>query len=75
MRSTRQSLYERDGIGVSCPRPGMTEPIGGAVQKMGYHQTPNDVAKIILETETTPNMKGNQVYAEGGKGSEFAHSL
>ena len=80
MRSMRKTIYERDGIRVNCVCPGMTESrmttsIVGAFKEMGYAQTSDDVAKIILGIETTPDMNGKSVYVEGGEGSEFEDSL
>lgn len=76
----RKTIHERDGVRVNCVCPGMTESsmtasIISAFKKMGYVQTSDDVAKIILGIQTIPGLNGKSVYIEGGKGSEFEGSF
>jgi hypothetical protein len=49
----------------------MTTSVISVFREMGYAQTSDDVAKIILGIETTPDTNGKSVYVEGSEGSEF----
>ncbi|KAI5366358.1 Putative short-chain dehydrogenase/reductase SDR, NAD(P)-binding domain superfamily [Septoria linicola] len=81
LRSTRKTLYERDGIRVNAVCPGVTDtPMTAAIidafRDNGlFWQSPESVAKIVLGLMTNEEMNGKAVYVEGGAGFEFEDGL
>lgn len=81
LRSSRKTLYERDGIRVNAVCPGvtdtpMTEKIIQAFKENNlWWQSPESVARMILGLETTVSMNGKAIYIEGGEGWEFEDSF
>ncbi|KAL1590933.1 hypothetical protein WHR41_00411 [Cladosporium halotolerans] len=81
LRSTRKTLFERDGIRVNAVCPGVTEtPMTAAIiqpfKDAGlFWQPPEAVADVILGILTSQDMNGKAFYVEGGDGYEFEDSL
>jgi NAD(P)-dependent dehydrogenase (short-subunit alcohol dehydrogenase family) len=81
LRSTRKTLYERDGIRVNAVCPGVTDtPMTAAIiqpfKDAGlFWQSPRAVAEVILGILSTKEMNGKAFYVEGGDGFEFEDSL
>jgi NAD(P)-dependent dehydrogenase (short-subunit alcohol dehydrogenase family) len=81
LRSTRKTLYERDGIRVNAVCPGVTDtPMTAAIiqpfKDAGLFWQPAEaVAKVILGIMSSKEMNGKAFYVEGGDGFEFEDSL
>jgi len=81
LRSTRKTLYERDGIRVNAVCPGVTDtPMTAAIiqpfKDAGlFWQPPRAVAEVILGILSSKEMIGKAFYVEGGDGFEFEDSL
>jgi hypothetical protein len=79
VRGIRQTIYERDGVRISCGCLCMTKPsrataISGAFREMGYAQTPDHVAKTILGIRPQQTRTANQCMLKI-VGSEFEDTL
>lgn len=80
-KSSRKTLYERDGIRVNAICPGVTDtPLAAAViqpfRDAGlFTQSAESVAKIIVGLEATQSIHGKAYYIEGGDAWEFEDSL
>lgn len=81
LRSTRKTLYERDGIRVNAVCPGVTDtPMSAHViqpfRDAGlFWQPPEVVAETILGILVSDGMKGKAFYVEGGDAFEFEDSF
>ncbi|EME79036.1 uncharacterized protein MYCFIDRAFT_34789, partial [Pseudocercospora fijiensis CIRAD86] len=80
LRSSRKTLFERDGIRVNAVCPGLTDTamttgIIAAFRDNGlYWQSAESVAKIIVGI-MSESMNGKAYYIEGGDGWEFEDSF
>lgn len=81
LRSTRKTLYERDGIGVNAVCPGVTDtPMSAHIMQPFkdaglFWQPPEAVAEVIAGILTTVEMNGKAFYVEGGDAFEFEDGL
>lgn len=77
LRSSRKTLFERDGIRVNAVCPGvvdtpMTVNVIDAFKDNGlWWMSPESVAKIIVGIEATASIHGKAFYIEGGEAWEF----
>lgn len=77
LRSSRKTLYERDGIRVNAVCPGVTDtPMAAHVVKLFrenglFTQPAESVANIIVGLQVSNSMNGKAIYIEGGDGWEF----
>jgi NAD(P)-dependent dehydrogenase (short-subunit alcohol dehydrogenase family) len=81
LRSSRKTLWERDGIRINAINPGVTDTpmaatIAAKFREAGlYVQDPESVAHLIVGMMVTEDMVGKSVYVEGGDGWEFEDSF
>jgi NAD(P)-dependent dehydrogenase (short-subunit alcohol dehydrogenase family) len=81
MRSSRKTLYERDGIRVNAVCPGVTDtPMSAHIMQPFkdagcFWQRADAVAEVIAGILTSTGMNGKSFYVEGGDAFEFEEGL
>jgi NAD(P)-dependent dehydrogenase (short-subunit alcohol dehydrogenase family) len=81
MRSSRKTLYERDGIRVNAVCPGVTDtPMSAHIMQPFkdaglFWQSAGAVAEVIAGILTSNEMNGKAFYVEGGDAFEFEDGL
>ncbi|KAF2161863.1 hypothetical protein M409DRAFT_27592 [Zasmidium cellare ATCC 36951] len=81
LRSSRKTLFERDGLRVNAVCPGVTDtPLADAVigafkDNNLYWQTAESVAKIVVGLLATEEIHGKAYYIEGGDAWEVEDGI